>query len=57
MSSRIIEELVMMAPSGMVAEENGCVLSLRAPSVAVAEASVFSPSGAELEVMQQSKGR
>ena len=57
MSSGIIEELVKMAPSVAVAQENECLQSLRAPSVAVAEARVFPPSGAELEVMHQSKGR
>ena len=57
MSGGIIEELVKKAPSVDVADENECLQSLRAPSVAVAEARVFSPSGAELEVMHQSKGR
>ena len=46
-----------MFPSDPVAAENGCFQSLRAPSVAVAEASVFSDSSAELEVMHQFKGK
>ena len=49
MSGGNIEKLVKMAPSVAQAEENGCCQSLRAPSVAVAYASVFSPFGAELE--------
>ena len=57
MSGGIVKELVRMAPSVAVAEENECLQSLRAPSVAVAEARVLSPSGAELEVMHQSKGK
>ena len=56
-SSRIIEELVKMAPSVEVAEVNEGLQSLRAPSVAGAEPSVVSPSGAELEVMHQLIGK
>ena len=51
MSGGIVKELVMMYPSFL------CLQSLRAPAVAVAEARVFSPSGAELEVMHQSMGK
>ena len=40
-----VKELVKMAASVAVAQENGCFQSLKAPSVTVAEASVFSPSG------------
>ena len=36
---------------------NGCLQGLRAPSVAGAEPSVVSPSGAELEVMHQLIGK
>ena len=57
MTGGIIKELVKMAPLVVVAEENECLQSLMAPSVAVTEARVFSPSGAELEVMHQSKGK
>ena len=53
MSGDTIEELVKMAPSVVVAEVNKCLQSLRAPSAAVAEASVVSPSGAQLEMMHQ----
>ena len=55
--SRIIEELVKMAPSVEVAEVNEGLQSLRALSVAGAEPSVVSPSGAELEVMHQLIGK
>ena len=46
-----------MAPSVVVAEGNECLQSSMAPSVTVADASVVSPSGAELEVMHQSMGK
>ena len=36
---------------------NGCLQGLRAPSVAGAEPSVVSPSGAALEVMHQLMGK
>ena len=54
MSGRIVKELVKIAPSVEVSE---CHQSLRAPSVAGAEPSVVSSSGAELEVMHQSMGK
>ena len=57
MSGGMVEELVKMSPSVAVAEVNEWLQSLRAPSIAVAEARAFSPSGAELEVMHQSMGK
>ena len=51
MSGGIIKELVRVTPSIEVIE---CLQSLTAPSVAGAEPSLVSPSGAELEVMHQS---
>ena len=57
MSGGIFEELEKMAPSVGVAEVNGCLLGLRAPSVAGAEPSVVSPSGAELELRHQLMGK
>ena len=46
-----------MAHSIEVAGVNGCLQVLRAPSVAGAEPSTVSPSGAELEVMNQLMGK
>ena len=57
MFSGIIEELVMMVPLVEVAEVNECLQSSRDPSVAGADPSVVSPSGAELEGMHQSMGK
>ena len=57
MSSGIFKELVKMTPSVEVAGVNECLQVLRAPSVAGAEPSVVSPSGAELEVMHQLMGK
>ena len=56
MSGGILKELVKMAPSVEVAGVKGCLQFLRAPSVAGAEPSVVSPSGAELVVMHQLMG-
>ena len=57
MFSGIFEALVKMTPSVGVAGVNGCLQSLRAPSVAGAEPSVVSPSGAEQEVIHQLMGK
>ena len=46
-----------MDPSVKVAGVNGWIQSLRAPFVAGAEASVVSPSGAELEEIHQLMGK
>ena len=46
-----------MTPSVGVAGVNGCLQGLRAPTVAGAEPSVVSPSGAELDMMHQLMGK